>query len=97
MADTASGTISDPLPPTTGKVEPKVKAASIGTYLAGLVLVALVSGVTDGNLVAEFPDWASALLAPVLPTLAAMAAGYNARHQYRSVALGRAVGGDTGV
>lgn len=79
-----AGTPTSPVPASTGTVEPKVKAASIGTYLAGLVLVALVSGLTDGNLVAEFPDWASALLAPVLPTLVAMAAGYNARHQYRS-------------
>lgn len=84
MTDIQPGSPANPLPADTAKVEPKVKAAGIGAFLVGLILVAIVGGVTDGNLVGELPDWASALLAPVLPTLAAMAAAYSARHQYRT-------------
>lgn len=65
-------------------VEPKVKAAGIATYIAGLLLVALVTGLQDGQLLEELPDWGTALLAPILPTIAAWVAGYAARHQYRA-------------
>jgi hypothetical protein len=70
--------------PTTAPVEPKVKAAAVAQYIGGLVLVAVVAGATDGNLVHDLPDWLSALLAPILPVLAGFAASYSARHQYRS-------------
>lgn len=68
---------------TTAPIEPKVKAQAIATYVLGLILVAVVAALTDGNLVGEVPDAAAALLAPLLPVLAGMAAGYSARHQYR--------------
>jgi hypothetical protein len=64
-------------------IEPKVKAATIGSYLLGVLGVALLGGFTDGNLIALLPDWASAILTPLLPTLGAAIAGYAARHQYR--------------
>lgn len=70
--------------PKNWPVEAKVKAAAISQFILGLVLVAVVGGVTDGNLVGELPDWATALVAPILPTLAGWVAAYNAKHQYRS-------------
>lgn len=70
--------------PKNWPVEAKVKAAAIGQFVLGLVLVAVVGGLTDGNLVAELPDWATALVAPILPTLAGWVAAYSAAHQYRS-------------
>lgn len=77
------GSITNPLPSNTKVVEPKVKAGAIATYIVGIVLVAIVGGVTDGDLVGELPDWVAALVAPLLPVLAQFAAAYNAAHQYR--------------
>lgn len=77
------GSIENPLPSDTSAVEPKVKAGAIATYVVGAVLVAIVSAATDGNLVGDLPDWASALVAPLIPVLAQFAAAYSAAHQYR--------------
>ena len=79
-----AGTISDPLPADTGKAEPKVTVSAVVQYIVGLVLVAVVSGVQDGNLVSFLPDWAATVLAPVLPVVLAWVASYNTRHQFRS-------------
>jgi hypothetical protein len=76
--------MTNPNPSGNYPVELKLKVAAIAQYLVGLILVAAVAGLTGGNLVADLPDWASALLAPVLPVLASFAAGYSARHQYRA-------------
>lgn len=79
-----TGTPTDPVSTGTKQTEPKVKAATVATYLVGLVLAAVVSGVTDGNLVTLLPDWLASILAPILPAAAAWLAGYNAKHQYRT-------------
>ena len=79
-----AGTPATPLPADTGKVEPKVKVSAVAQYLAGLVLVALVSGLQDGNLISFLPDWVSTIVAPLIPSALAFLAAYNARHQYRA-------------
>ena len=79
-----AGTATDPLPADTSKTEPKVTVSAVVQYVVGVVLVALVSGAQDGNLVSFLPDWASAVLAPVLPVVAAWVAAYRTRHQFRA-------------
>lgn len=78
-----AGTVQNPLPADTGKTEPKVKVSAVAQYLVGLVLVAVVSGAMDGNLVSLLPDWASSILLPILPAVAGWLAAYNTRHQFR--------------
>lgn len=70
-------------PSTTAPVETKVKAASVGSYLGGLALMAILNGVSDANLIAGFPDWLEAFIAPMVPTALAFVAGYVARHTPR--------------
>lgn len=69
--------------PQPAPIEPKVKAAAAAQYVVGVLLVALVGGLTNGNLVADLPDWVAALAAPLVPVVAGFAAAYSARHQYR--------------
>jgi len=64
-------------------VEPKVKVATFVQYLVGLVGVAIIGGVTDSNIFSVLPDWALAIVAPLLPTVTGLVAAYNAKHQYR--------------
>jgi hypothetical protein len=71
-------------PINTKTTEPKVKAAALGTYVLGVVLVGLFGAFNDSNLISVLPDYVTAILTPLLPTLAAWVAGYNARHQYRA-------------
>jgi len=79
-----TGTASAPLPADTSKTEPKVKVGTIVTYLAGLVLFAVLTGVQQGNLVDFLPDWASSVLAPLIPAALSFLAAYNTRHQFRA-------------
>lgn len=69
--------------PTAPKVERKVKAAAIWTYLAACAGLGIVNGISDANLVAGLPDWAEVFVAPIVPTVAAWIAGYKARHTPR--------------
>lgn len=69
---------------TNYPIEPKVKVGAIATYVLGVILIAVFTAVQDGQLVNELPDWAAALIGPILPTVGAWLAAYNARHQYRA-------------
>lgn len=69
-----------PAPP---KVEAKVKASTFASYLAGLALLAVLNGITDTNLVAGLPDWLEVIVAPFVPAVVTLAAGYIARHTPR--------------
>lgn len=91
----ADGTASNPEPVNTSKIEPKVKWASIASYLAGVLLLALVNALTgNGNelIMEALPDWLEAFILPLVPAITALVAGYSARHQYRSAEV---TGGDT--
>jgi len=65
-------------------VERKVKASTLGTYLAGVAALAVVNVfVGDASLISGLPDAVEVLVAPVIPALAALIAGYNAKHTPR--------------
>lgn len=81
-------TITRPEPASTNKVEPKVAWASIGTYFAGVILLALVNLLdADSTLLTDaIPDMFEPFLLPLLPALVALVSGFLARHQWRTVA-----------
>lgn len=78
-------TIPVPRVPT---VEWKVKAASVGAYLAGVVGMAILQAVADGSLLASLPEPYATLLAPLVPALVAFVSGYLTQHTPRSSGLG---------
>lgn len=68
----------------TGKVEKKVTAATIGTYVAGVVLLAILTGVqSNPGLISGFPDWLESILLPLVPAAVAFLSGWNAKHTPR--------------
>lgn len=70
----------------TGPIETKVKWASIASYLASVVLVALANALQDADhalVLGEIPELLESLLLPLLPALATFLAGYSARHTFR--------------
>lgn len=69
--------------PTSGPLEAKVKWASIISYLAGVGLLGLLNATSTANLIAGLPDVVEAFVAPLVPALAALAAGWKARHTPR--------------
>ncbi len=72
------------MPSTAAPVETKVKASTVGTYLAGVAALAVVNAlVADASLISGLPDVVEVLVAPVFPALAALVAGYVARHTPR--------------
>jgi hypothetical protein len=68
---------------TKAPIETKVKAASLGSYLGGVALLAILNGVTTANLVAGMPDWLEVFLAPMVPTAVAFVSGFVAKHTPR--------------
>jgi hypothetical protein len=74
-------------PNNTTKMEPKVKWAGIGAYLAGVVVLALVNAFTgDDNalLIEALPDVVEPFILPAIPAVVAAISGYFAKHQWRS-------------
>jgi hypothetical protein len=83
-------TIVNPEPDNTTKVEPKVKWATVGTYLLGVVALAIFNGVTDSTLLVDaLPDWVEPFVLPIVPAIGAAIAGYSAKHQWRTSELKR--------
>ena len=83
----ADGTMMNPVPNSTSQIEPKVKWMAIVTYLASLLLVGLGEILQDGTFLQILPPslaWLGILVAPFVPTLVALIAGFAARHQWRS-------------
>lgn len=79
-------TLINPEPARTAKIEPKVKWATIGTYLVSFVAVALVNAFTgNGNelLIEALPDSIEAFVLPIVPAVSAFVFGWNAKHQWR--------------
>jgi hypothetical protein len=71
--------------PTYAKapIETKVKAASLGSYLGGVLLMAILNAATNVNIIAGLPDWLESLLAPVLTTAITFLSGWAAKHTPR--------------
>lgn len=76
-------TMIDPEPINTSKTEPKVKAAALATYVIGVVGVALFGALNTPDIINGLPDYVTAILVPLLPTIGTWLAAYNAQHQYR--------------
>lgn len=79
-------TIINPEPARTRKIEPKVTAATVGSYVAGflaLFITNLATGSDNELISATIPDWLEAVLYPLLPAVVAFLSSYNARHQWR--------------
>lgn len=72
--------------PTAGKapVEKKVTWATVGAYLGGLALMAIVNAVSsDPGLVGALPDALEMFVVPLVPTVVAFVSGWVARHTPR--------------
>lgn len=70
----------------SSKVETKVTVATIGAYLAGVVVLALVNAFTgDENalLLASLPDAVEPFLLPVVPAVVSFISGWAAKHTPR--------------
>lgn len=74
-------------PANTTRMEPKVKAASIATYLSGVAVLAVFAAFTQDNnalLIDSLPDYIEPFVLPVVPAVVAAVSGYFAKHQWRS-------------
>ena len=79
-------TLINPEPARTSKIEAKVKWATIGSYVVGVIAVALVNVFTgNGNelLIEALPDSIEAFVLPIVPALSALVFGYQAKHTWR--------------
>lgn len=79
-------TVIQPEPDNTGTVEPKVKWATIGTYLSGVIVLALVNAFTGNEnalLIETLPDAVEPFVLPAVPAIVAAISGYFAKHQWR--------------
>lgn len=86
------GTQANPEPPHTRAIEPKVKWGSVAAYLVSFVALALVNLFTEADnalLLYVLPDALEVFLLPFVPAIASLAAGFAARHQWRSTEVGR--------
>lgn len=83
--------VNSPEPINTSKVEPKVAWASLGTYLAGVIGLALVNAFDEGStlLTDAIPDMYEPFILPLVPALIALVSGYMAKHQWRVNARGQ--------
>lgn len=87
-----AGTVSNPEPPHTRAIEPKVKWGAVAAYALGALFLLLVELFTADNnalLLHVVPDFLEIFLLPLVPALASLAAGFAARHQWRSTEVGR--------
>ncbi|MDH2429303.1 hypothetical protein [Sphaerisporangium sp. TRM90804] len=73
-----------PSTPTKPPVEWKVKAASLGTFLASVAGLAVLQAVdADHSLIEFLPDPLEAISFALIPTGIAWLAGFKARHTAR--------------
>ncbi len=65
-------------------IEKKVTYASLGTYIGTAVLLIVAEAVNkDATLISGLPDWAEALIVPVIPSLITFLTGYRTAHTPR--------------
>ena len=93
-------TVLNPKPASTNAVEPKVSAATLGAYVAGVLLLVLVQVFTDNDnelLLAVLPDALETFVLPLVPAVVALIAGFAAKHQWRSIPINNDTAGSRGV
>lgn len=62
-------------------VQPKVKWAAVGAYAGTLVVVAILQGVQDLNLIRGLPPLLNVFLVPLLPAAISFFTGYAKRNK----------------
>lgn len=80
-------TPSNPVADSRAPLAPKVKWAAIGSYVSGVVALALVNAFTANQnelLFASLPDPIETFILPFVPGVIALVSGYVAKHQWRS-------------
>lgn len=71
-------------PAAKAPIEKKVALGTLGAYAGSLALVAVLGAVgSDPLLVSSLPDWAQAILLPLIPAAIAFASGWLAKHTPR--------------
>jgi hypothetical protein len=83
--------VNSPEPINTNKVEPKVAWASLASYLAGVIILAVVNALDENTtlLTDAVPDMFEPFLMPLMWALPTLLAGYLAKHQWRVNARGQ--------
>lgn len=82
----ADGTVNDPLPNHTTKVEPKVKYQAIAMYVVAALLLfifELATGNDNELLTAVLPDYLEIFVLPLVPTIGGLVVAFYTRHQWR--------------
>lgn len=69
----------------SGKTEVKVKAATIGAYLASTAGLIFLSN-TATDFVKALPDWAETIVYPMIPAAITYLAGYQAKSKAGALA-----------
>lgn len=70
--------------PAKRPIEKKVSYASAATYLGLVVGLTVLEAVSkDASLISGLPDWAEALLLPIVPTAITFLTGYKTAHTPR--------------
>lgn len=65
-------------------VEKKVKAATVGSYLGAVAVLAVLYAVKgDLTLIDFLPSWVQAIVVPLVPTAITAVSGYKADHTPR--------------
>lgn len=65
-------------------IEKKVTWGSVGAYLGGIAIMAVLNAVSsDGGLVSALPDWLEVFVIPVVPAMVAFISGWIAKHTPR--------------
>lgn len=80
------GTVNDPLPNHTRKLEPKVKWQAIAMYAVSALLLfifELATGNDNELLIAALPDGLEAFILPLVPALGGLIVAFYTRHQWR--------------
>ncbi|GIH91923.1 hypothetical protein ACFFMN_34050 [Planobispora siamensis] len=76
--------VHEPIAYGRAKVEAKVKASTVATYLSLLAVLTVLQAVNARlDLIAFLPDVVETLVVPLLPGLITYVAGYMAKHEPR--------------
>lgn len=68
---------------TNYPIETKVKAATFATLAGTTIVLAILSAISDQNLVASLPDWLVAPAGALLSAAITLVSGYRAAHSPR--------------
>lgn len=63
-----------------GRIEKKVKAATLGAFVSSAVIATLNAWMADDSLLGSMPGWAQTLIVALGPTAVTFLSGWAARH-----------------